>query len=1301
MASLVLTDSSQLTSDSQHLDIVEVDSFLGQDSASSASIKLSNASTFPSFTSQPPGEFAQARPSETSSTGAQPLRYSTPTPDVPAYSPLLTSVVKTPSITPTRPSPVQTPGSLTSQPSSVTQYVNKGFPPTQPLVSTYPSRTSPGLIPQPLGSAYPTHTSPGLIPQPLGSTYPTHTSPGLISQPLLPSTSFTSPLAASVVPLSQGVQHHPPIQTIFSTRNGPQTSTSLLRNVPGSTESLSMVSSAGSSTSGQFFNPSEVNIETSAGYFATRQNPSLTSLKSVEEDITTLSSKPPQETVAPFSQGLPSSAATPVARVAPLGGSSNTYRLGNKKKLVYAQPPGLSRSSAPPLLSSLTPSVSPAPPLLSSPTPFVSPALQSLPSSIPLSDSTTNVRAFQPSALGGDSAIIAATMTPTQLPTSEILKYQPSVQTESQSSLTVLPPSFSNLELHPHFNGGGVENHLGKSISSSPDQDLNLNLPIHGSLVQHETSALANYATEAQGQAGMMYREVYHHWFFKKEVEGKVLWQPFSMVDSLALEEAFTSTDISPEMIVPTDGGRYDVNVLRRQRSAVYWNEPVTEVRRCSWFYKGAIDTRYVPYEENVSTRLEEEFKIATTTNVWHRKVEFPNKETVVFHGPNVMVHFLQGAALDVWGNTPQTPSRPRVVKRGVDEFDIDEGEPAAVDHVLFLVHGIGSVCDLKFRKVEEVVDEFRSLSLQLVQSHFRSSYDLGRVSRIEVLPVSWHATLHGEATGIDRKLKSITLRSIPKLRHFTNDTLLDILFYTSPVYCQTIMQTVGNELNRLYNLFLNRNPNFQGGVSLGGHSLGSLILFDLLYHQKPPPQDQAPPAADSSVDTNTIDDENSNPGAAGNKVPPEQRKLNHQVSYMMGNAGTGQPCISYPQLTFQPLAFFALGSPIAMFVTVRGIETLGEDFCLPTCPGFFNIFHPFDPVAYRMETLINPELTSLRPVLIPHHKGRKRMHLELKETMARVGADLKQRVIESVKSTWNTVYQLAMFHRTEDQALEQEVDKVLEEQMHRDETESTHSVEGEVDQDVCVGQLNSGRRVDYVLQEAPFESFNEYLFALGSHVCYCFHHSEIFWYTPNSKLKMIQPSFNPNKALSHVTKRLEKPAKYFIQQKLSLEISPTPSIPLKAATHNGMGQFPMRERPIPFWFRESEDTMLMILKEVYSLLGISADTHVQHQHSPAERDSSNFLQPLHSDSLLIGSPTLSPVFDSPQVSSRPLVATLPVSNHNSSSGFDPPSLSQGVHLASHSAPALNQPPLGMDPTAPPSDIINVGPPPVSGFLRK
>lgn len=37
----------------------------------------------------------------------------------------------------------------------------------------------------------------------------------------------------------------------------------------------------------------------------------------------------------------------------------------------------------------------------------------------------------------------------------------------------------------------------------------------------------------------------------------------------------------------------------------------------------------------------------------------------------------------------------------------------------------------------------------------------------------------------------------------------------------------------RMYNLFLDRNPTFNClSVAVAGHSLGSLILFDLLSHQ-------------------------------------------------------------------------------------------------------------------------------------------------------------------------------------------------------------------------------------------------------------------------------------------------------------------------------------------------------------------------------------------------------------------------------------------------------------------------------------
>lgn len=41
-------------------------------------------------------------------------------------------------------------------------------------------------------------------------------------------------------------------------------------------------------------------------------------------------------------------------------------------------------------------------------------------------------------------------------------------------------------------------------------------------------------------------------------------------------------------------------------------------------------------------------------------------------------------------------------MKRGVEDFEIEDGESPVVDHLLFVVHGIGAVCDLKFRSIEE-----------------------------------------------------------------------------------------------------------------------------------------------------------------------------------------------------------------------------------------------------------------------------------------------------------------------------------------------------------------------------------------------------------------------------------------------------------------------------------------------------------------------------------------------------------------------------------------------------------------------
>uniref|UniRef100_A0A8D0SEB1 SEC23-interacting protein n=1 Tax=Sus scrofa TaxID=9823 RepID=A0A8D0SEB1_PIG len=680
------------------------------------------------------------------------------------------------------------------------------------------------------------------------------------------------------------------------------------------------------------------------------------------------------------------------------------------------------------------------------------------------------------------------------------------------------------------------------------------------------------------------YEAVQPHWFYCKEVEYKQLWMPFSVFDSLNLEKIYNSVQPDPESVVlGTDGGRYDVYLYDRMRKAVYWEEEPAEVRRCTWFYKGDTDSRFIPYTEEFSEKLE------------------------------VIVQFQPSSVPDEWGTTQDGQTRPRVVKRGIDDNldEIPDGEMPQVDHLVFMVHGIGPVCDLRFRSIIECVDDFRVVSLKLLQTHFKKSLDAQKISRVEFLPVHWHSSLDGDATGVDRNVKKITLPSIGRFRHFTNETLLDILFYNSPTYCQRIVEKVGLEINRLHALFMSRNPDFKGGVSVAGHSLGSLILFDILSNQKdlnlsnsPGPfavangvvkqphyqEKQIPeepkPMLDESCDLDveneevltlqetlealslsdyvstfekekidmesllmcTVDDlkemgiplgprkkianfvkhkavkleqkkaasekkvmmatstkgqEESTQKAKEMAPPPlesneSKRKLpvgayvsSVHVDYESFEVGTGQVSVVYNSLDFEPEIFFALGSPIGMFLTIRGVNRIDENYRLPTCKGFFNIYHPLDPVAYRLEPMIVPDL-DLKAVLIPHHKGRKRLHLELKESLSRMGSDLKQGFISSLKSAWQTLNEFARAHTSSTQ-LQEELEKVanqIKEEEEKQVVEAEKIVESpdiSKDEDYLgkVGMLNGGRRIDYVLQEKPIESFNEYLFALQSHLCY------------------------------------------------------------------------------------------------------------------------------------------------------------------------------------------------------------------------
>lgn len=169
-----------------------------------------------------------------------------------------------------------------------------------------------------------------------------------------------------------------------------------------------------------------------------------------------------------------------------------------------------------------------------------------------------------------------------------------------------------------------------------------------------------------------------------------------------------------------------------------------------------------------------------------------------------------------------------------------------------------------------------------------------------------------------------------------------------------------------------------------------------------------------------------------------------------------------------------------------------------------FNCFFvQFDPVAYRFEPLVCPSPV-LKPVLMPHHKGRKRMHIELREGLTKVGGDMMKVGGDIIKNAWSTFSDTQAFFKKLPMSTTNMIEAAPSETAaalasetkisHKneltahEEVPSTSTAESEKppDERLCnFGRINNGKRIDYVLQESPFESFNDYLFALASHACY------------------------------------------------------------------------------------------------------------------------------------------------------------------------------------------------------------------------
>ncbi|WFD45284.1 hypothetical protein MPSI1_003966 [Malassezia psittaci] len=269
-------------------------------------------------------------------------------------------------------------------------------------------------------------------------------------------------------------------------------------------------------------------------------------------------------------------------------------------------------------------------------------------------------------------------------------------------------------------------------------------------------------------------------------------------------------------------------------------------------------------------------------------------------------------------------------------------------EQVVFCIHGIGQKYSEDYQAAHFVHDIERLRTTLHQQSQIPDLAQQLSGARIRLIPVCWRQHLDFEPEHGEYKLQDITNDStIPAVRAVIAKVLLDIPFYLSD-HRTAILDAVRLELNRLYRLFLQRNPEFlqRGGkVSILGHSLGSALASDLLSDQ-----------------------------------PTYVASLNEQDAF--------RKHLTTPHLLFNVEHFFSVGSPLPLLYYLKGsrliarrressknpyqeqeditCDVVGQQGCL-AAEQIHNIYAATDPVSFQISATVDAAYARLlRPVEVP-----------------------------------------------------------------------------------------------------------------------------------------------------------------------------------------------------------------------------------------------------------------------------------------------------------------------------------------------
>lgn len=185
-----------------------------------------------------------------------------------------------------------------------------------------------------------------------------------------------------------------------------------------------------------------------------------------------------------------------------------------------------------------------------------------------------------------------------------------------------------------------------------------------------------------------------------------------------------------------------------------------------------------------------------------------------------------------------QDESAPSPTPAPADLYDDDTSMPSTSmqpPQLLFCIHGIGQKLSEDYASMHFVHDIDRLRSIMREQLDDPDLRQLLNGGRVKLVPICWRRDLQFDPEEEHYTLQDLVNHAmLPAVRTVMTKVLLDVPFYFSRHHDRMERQVL-KEMNRLYRLFVQRNPEFEargGTVSVLAHSLGAMLAGDILTRQ-------------------------------------------------------------------------------------------------------------------------------------------------------------------------------------------------------------------------------------------------------------------------------------------------------------------------------------------------------------------------------------------------------------------------------------------------------------------------------------